>query len=107
MKRDVEIKGNQLIVCDMYGKHIFEIVDKVPSNYSVWNIGECMGTDEFIPFCRPCWSKHELNTIDPDSLKAIKLDPKDVMILRKAAHRGINSKRSAIACKRKKRQMYR
>ena len=28
---------------------IFEIVEKIPSNYFVWNIGENMGTDEYIP----------------------------------------------------------
>ena len=26
---------------------IYEIVEKIPSNYFVWNIGENMGTDEY------------------------------------------------------------
>ena len=30
---------------------IFEIVEKIPKNYFVWNIGENMGTDEYIPIC--------------------------------------------------------
>lgn len=30
---------------------IFEIVEKIPACFFVWNIGENMGTDEYIPIC--------------------------------------------------------
>ena len=30
---------------------IFEIVEKIPVGFFIWNIGENMGTHEYIPVC--------------------------------------------------------
>lgn len=78
-----------------YGKEdIFEVVDKIPALFFVWNIGDNMGHDDYIPLCEA------LNTgicsINPDTLKAIKLDKAEVLILRKAAGYGVNSKETAL-----------
>lgn len=31
------------------GTDVFEIVEKIPANHFVWNIGENLGIDEYIP----------------------------------------------------------
>lgn len=75
---------------------IFEIVEKIPRNYFVWNIGENMGTDEYIPICEDLHPEdkdsYEINT---STLKAIRLRREDVEALREAAHIGIVSKKTA------------
>lgn len=83
---------------------VFEIVDKIPPRFFVWNIGENMVSDEYIPLCEDLHpddnDNYEINTT---TLKAIKLSPEDVQALRNAAHIGINSKATAekaLKCKR-------
>lgn len=86
---------------------IFEIVEKIPRNYFVWNIGENMGTDEYIPICEDLHPEdkdsYEINT---STLKAIKLSCEEVEILREAAHVGINSKKTAEKALKSKRRGY-
>ena len=86
---------------------IFEIVEKIPRNYFVWNIGENMGTDEYIPICEDLHPEdkdsYEINT---STLKAIKLSCEEVEILREAAHVGINSKKEAERALKRKRRGY-
>lgn len=69
----------------------YEVVEKMPNGYFVWNIGANMGTDEYIPIAE--W-KHPGNKenydINPDTVKAIKMDPADVRVLRKASGYGIS-----------------
>ena len=83
---------------------IFEIVEKIPKGFFVWNIGENMGNDEYIPLCT------ELNPQDNEillsCLKAIRLAPEEVLLLRAAANVGINSKESAEKAIRSKRKGY-
>ena len=84
---------------------IFLIVDKIPHNYFVWNIGDNMGHEEYIPICQ------DLKPGDPDSyeinvdtLKAVKLPADEVKALRSAAHVGVvdkNTAERALASKRK------
>ena len=77
------------------GKHTFEIVDRIPKGYIVWNIGDNM-TDGYIPLC-------ELTTgynINVNTLKAIALDDAEVRILRDAAHYGIWNLKKAKAAAR-------
>ena len=31
---------------------IFEIVEKIPASFFVWNIGDNIGLDEYIPICK-------------------------------------------------------
>lgn len=94
------------IYSESFGKvDVFEIVDKIPTGFFVWNIGDNMCHDEYIPVCqdlRPgdkgCF---EINT---RSLKAIKLSPEEVQLLRKAAGYGVNSKETAEKALRSKRK---
>lgn len=73
--------------------HTYEIVEKIPYHFFVWNIGENMGTDKYIPICEP--SNTKLSTglceINPDTLKAIRLKKFEVHLLREAASVGICS----------------
>ena len=86
---------------------IFEIVEKIPSNYYVWNIGENMGTDEYIPICEDIHPEDKENfEIDTTSLKAIKLPINEVKALREAAHCGIVSKKTAEKALKSKRRGY-
>ena len=86
---------------------IFEIVEKIPSNYFVWNIGENMGTDEYIPICEDLYPGDKDNYyINTSTLKAIKLSREEVEILREAAHVGINSKKTAEKGLKSKRTGY-
>lgn len=57
------------------GQHVFEIVDRVPYGYTIWNIGTNM-VDGYLPLRRlksiqPFPGGRE---IDTDTLKAIKID---------------------------------
>ena len=86
---------------------IFEIVEKIPNNYFVWNIGENMGTDEYIPICEDLHPEDKDNyEINPNTLKAIKLSVEEVKVLRKAAHVGIFSKKTAEKALKSKRKGY-
>ena len=86
---------------------VFEIVEKIPIHYFVWNIGENMGTDEYIPICEDLHPEDKDNyEINPYTLKAIKLSVEEVKALRKAASVGINSKRTAERALKSKRRGY-
>ena len=86
---------------------IFEIVEKIPSNYFVWNIGENMGTDEYIPICEDLHPEDKYNyDINTSTLKAIKLSREEVETLREAAHVGIVSKKTAEKALKSKRRGY-
>ncbi|RKI25515.1 hypothetical protein D7V82_20910 [bacterium 1xD8-6] len=73
--------------------YIFEVVEKIPAGFEVWNIG---GLGEYIPICqsiRPDDKNcHDVNT---STLKAIKLNKEEVTILNKAAGSGVKSVKSA------------
>lgn len=58
------------------GKHIFEIVEAVPPCYQIWNIGKNM-IDGYLPLCRTFFETYE---IDPDTLKAIKIDGAQIIL---------------------------
>lgn len=106
MKR-FEVRENKITSETLYNVHIFEIVDKLPSGYFVWNIGENMGSDEYIPICEDLHPANKKNfEINTTTLKAIKLNPKDVRALRSAAGWGITSQREAEKALRSKRKGY-
>lgn len=78
----IEEKGKKyLINFSLFNTHRFEIVEKIPKTYEVWNIGKNMISPEYIPFAREIGNY----CIDGDTLKTIKLPKEDVQILRKAA----------------------
>ena len=86
---------------------IFEIVEKIPAGFFVWNIGENMGTDEYIPICEDLHPEDKDNyEINTSTLKAIRLSCEDVKALREAAHIGIVSKKTAENALKSKRSGY-
>lgn len=102
-----EIK-NQIITSEnIFGSHKFKIVEKIPSNYFVWNIGENMESDIYIPICQDLHpgdkDDYQINT---ETLKAIKLTVEEVKALRNAASVGINSIQTAQKALKSKRRGY-
>ena len=88
-------------------KDIFEIVEKIPAGFFVWNIGENMGTDEYIPICEDLHPEDKDNyEIKTSTLKAIRLSREDVKVLREAANIGIVSKKTAEKALKSKRRGY-
>lgn len=65
--------------------YIFEVVDKIPSGFEIWNIPE-IGNGEYIPICQSI--NHNVNT---ETLKAIKMNKEDISVFRKAASAGIKT----------------
>lgn len=109
MKTTFEIKGNKIFttsnLCER--QDVFEIVDKIPGNFYIWNIGENMGSDEWIPLAQDLKPGDKENfEINPETLKAIRLNPEEVQILRKAAGVGVNSLKTAEKALRSKRRGY-
>lgn len=81
---------------DTMGKErTYEVVSKIPAGFFVWSIGDNMGSDEYIPLCQLLHAG--TYNINANTVKAIKLDKSDVMILREAAHYGVVSKKTAIS----------
>ena len=76
-------------------------------NYFIWNIGENMGTDEYIPICEDLQPEDkDRYDINASTLKAIKLSREEVETLREAAHIGIVSKKTAEKALKSKRTGY-
>lgn len=70
-------------------RHNFEVVESIPSGYEIWNIGDNM-IDGYIPLAEVEGCK-----INPDTLKAIKLDDEEVAILRDCANYGVVNLKTA------------
>lgn len=70
--------------------HTFEIVEKIPTGFFVWNIGENM-TDGYIPICEIL----EGYSINTETLKAIALEENEIEIVRESARYGVNDLKSA------------
>ena len=109
MKTTFEIKGDKIFtksnLCER--QDVFEIVDKIPSGFFVWNICENMGTDEYIPLAQDLRPGDKENfEINPETLKAIRLNPEEVQILRKAAGIGVNNLKAAEKALKSKRRGY-
>ena len=98
---------NGKIYCESYlceRKDVFEIVEKIPAGFFVWNIGDNMGHDEYIPICKDLHKEDfEIDTTD---LKAIKLPIEEVKALRQAARCGVVSKATAEKALKSKRKGY-
>lgn len=66
---------------------IFEIVEKIPVRFFVWNIGENMGTHEYIPVCEDLHPEDKDNyEINTATLKAVKVTPDEWKNLIKRHH---------------------
>lgn len=68
--------------------YIFEIVDKIPAGFEIWNIG---GLGEYIPLCE----SGNPASVNIGTLKAIKLNAKEVKILNSAAGEGDKTAKKA------------
>ncbi len=107
--KEFRIENNRIYsnsgICET--THIFEIVEKIPKSFFVWNIGENMGSDEYIPIAQDLKPGDKENfEINPYTLKAIKLSVEDVKLLRAAASVGIVSKSTAEKAMKSKRKGY-
>lgn len=111
MNTIIKIENNKIYaesnLCER--KDVFEIVEKVPEGFVVWNIGDNMGTDEYIPLAmRLSYNKNDDNyhSINSNNLKAIKLPVEEVKALREAAHNGISCRADAEKALKSKRKGY-
>ena len=86
---------------------VFEIVEKIPIGFFVWNIGECMGTHEYIPICEDLHPGYKDDySINPATLKAVKVTPEEWEKLNKAASWGIGNLKQAEKALKSKRRGY-
>lgn len=83
---------------------VFEIVEKIPDNFFVWNIGENMGTHDYIPFCEAV--NNDNFEINAATLKAVKVSPDEWKKLSKAAHCGVGNLKQAEKALKSKRRGY-
>lgn len=89
------------------GIDVFEIVDKIPTRFFVWNIGENMGTREYIPVCEDLHPGDKDNYgINAATLKAVKVAPDEWEKLDRAASWGIGNLKQAEKALKSKRRGY-
>ena len=89
----LKMEGNKIVVdselCEN-NIHVFEIVEKIPAGFFIWNIGENMGTHEYIPLCEDLHPENKDDySINPETLKAVKVSPDEWEKLNKAARVGV------------------
>lgn len=70
-----------------FTKHEFEVVERIPANYIVWNIGNNM-VNGYLPFAQPLGYGHK---IDTETLKAIPLEQEKINTVNYAASEGLNT----------------
>ena len=103
----VKIEGNKIISTSLWNTSVFEIVEKIPSNYLVWNIGENMGTDCYIPICQMLHPENKEDfSINRDTLKAVQVTPEEFKKLQKAASYGVSNLKVAEKALKSKRRGY-
>lgn len=105
----VKIENNKIYststLCDR--NDTFEIVDKIPVGFFVWNIGESMGTHEYIPVCEDLHPEYKDNyEINTATLKAVKVAPDEWEKLDKAAAWGVGNLEQAEKAIKSKRRGY-
>lgn len=63
------------------GEYTFEIVENIPRNYFIWNIGKNM-IDGYLPLCRLAGRQpfEGGRCIDVESLRAIKIDEAQIIL---------------------------
>ena len=93
---------------DTFGKSSsYQVVEKIPSGFFVWNIGENMGTHEYIPVCQYMNPGDKENfEINTDTLKAVKVTPEEWEKLNKAAAWGVGNLLQAEKALKSKRRGY-
>lgn len=102
-----EVKGDTITSETLWNTDIYKIVEKIPFNFYVWNIGKNMGSDEYIPLCQDLYPEIKDNySINPDTLRTIKLPKEEVELLREAAGWGVVSLKEAEKALKSKRHSY-
>ena len=105
----VKIENNKIYsnssLCEK--TNIFEIVEKIPVGFFIWNIGENMGTDEYIPICEDLHPEDKDDySINPATLKAVKVTPDEWEKLNKAGAWGVGNLKQAEKALKSKRHGY-
>ena len=72
-----------------FGDYNYTITTHVPPDYSMWQIGNSMESDEYIPFCKCV--KGSTHSVDTSSLLAVKFSKDTVSFLRYATSYGLDS----------------
>lgn len=98
----IEIKDGKIFSENDYRTDVFEIVEKIPENYVVWNIGENMGIDKYIPICQ-LKTKYD---VDLFSLKAVPVTSEEYKRLQDASSWGVSSLENAEKALKSKRRGY-
>ena len=86
---------------DTFGvRRTYEVVEKIPVRYFVWNIGANMGSDEYIPLAERLYPGADVSDpqyyhVNPDTIKAIRMEKAEVKLLRKAAGYSVSDVASA------------
>lgn len=106
---NLKIEGNKIYtvstLCDK--TDVFEITEKIPTGFFIWNIGENMGTHEYIPVCQYMKPEDKENfEINPDTLKAVKVTSEEWEKLNKAAAWGVGNLLQAEKALKRKRRGY-
>ena len=81
----------KIIVNKAYRTDYFEVVEKIPHGFFVWNIGDNM-TSGYLPLCESANDPEYPGTINATTLKAIKMNENELEILKKVAGYGYTSK---------------
>lgn len=86
----------------------YEVVEKISVNFFIWNIGENMGTHEYIPVCERLYpglkkTDNRYYHINPDTVKAVPVSPEEWKKLNRAVTWGIISKEEAEKALKSKR----
>lgn len=99
---------NEKIYSESFGNtDVFEIVGRIPANFFVWNIGENMGTHDYIPLCEDLHPEDKDDySIKRTTLKAIRVTPEEWEKLNDAASVGVNSLQTAAKALKSKRRGY-
>ena len=105
---NLRIENNKIYTTTAIGKtDVFEIVTKIPKGFFVWTIGENMGTHEYIPLCQLLHPEDsKCFSINPKTLKAIKVSPEEWEKLEKAGNWGIGNLKQAEKSLKSKRRGY-
>lgn len=104
--KEFEIIGNT-VISRAFKEDVFQIVERIPERFFVWNIGKNMKSAERIPLCEALHPEDKDDySINPDTLKAINLPENEVKLLRDAANFGINSLATAEKALKSRRRGY-
>ena len=104
---NIKIENGKIYSESFGNTDVFEIVGRIPANFFVWNIGENMGTHDYIPLCEDLHPEDKENyEINPATLKAVKVTPEEWKKLSDAASVGVNSLQTAAKALKNKRRGY-